>query len=116
MIFVSEAGWRGASGAAACSTAPLLASTTMAAYGGLYADEIEVSLPCERLWRRRASAESVVTASIARMAARLRHPQRSLREAPTGTQYMMIFPRSQPGLASGRAPRTPVLSNSAGLA
>ena len=31
MIFVSEAGWRGASGAAACSTAPLLASTTMAA-------------------------------------------------------------------------------------
>ena len=37
MIFVSEAGWRSASGLEACSTAPLLPSTTIEGDGGEYA-------------------------------------------------------------------------------
>ena len=38
MIFVGEAGWRSASEFEACSTAPLLPSTTIEADGGEYSE------------------------------------------------------------------------------
>ena len=75
---------------AAASSESVLTAEVKAVIGAT-AEKIEASLPWERLWWRRASAGSLVKASKATMAARLKHPQRSLREAPTGTQRMMTL-------------------------
>ena len=122
MILVSEAGWRSASALVPCSTCPEFASTTMSAYGGVYATT--------RAWwwrlprRERASAGSVVTAASPMTVARVQSPKRrpsagriprSIRLSPSHTQEacasdVSLFARfpqsaSRSGAGSEGAPR-----------